>query len=176
MHEIAEAAPLASSFFVLAAGGFSKVRHWGELRQEEPSFVGLGLHGLERFCSIFLVAELDVHVSVHVFGFVGTHVHAFNLPVLGHFAIDVFVKVVEVVLFLHWIHVSSPPERIHVHVRHQQGGTDGWSVVLPGAPLSMPVRHPSAARIRRSFVSFVPPAVPFGTLSCIATRTCTVRS
>jgi len=142
VHKIAESASFASSFFVLAASGFSKVRDWRELWHEQPSFVGLGLHGFERFCSIFFVAKLHVHVTIHVFCFVGAHVHAFYLTMLGHFTIDVFVEVVEVVLSFHWIHVVSPSERIDVHVGNQQGRTNGRSIVLPRAPLSMPVAPP----------------------------------
>lgn len=148
MHKIAESTSFASSFFVLAASGFSEVRDWRELRHEHPSFVGLGLHGFERFCSIFFVAELHVHVTIHVFCFVGAHVHAFHLTMLGHFAIDVFVEVVEMILSFHWIHVVSPSERMDVHVGNQQGRTDGRSIVLPRAPLSMPVAPPRASRVR----------------------------
>lgn len=170
MHEVAISTSGAIRFVKLPAAGLTEVRYWGVFHFKLARRIKTAVKCLKALRCIFFVFEFDINIANDMVSKILAHVQFFNLAMLGHLLINLFVEIVEVVLKLLLVHSGDIPScgrylRLGVdpHVLDQNRLRKWGFVMLPGASIAVTAR--ADLKIERTVH-----AVFFGTMDASKVR------
>ena len=147
MHEVTIPAAVATILLELPTRGLTEVGDGGEIGNNGTRVVESPMECVEGFCSLVLLAELNIDVADHVVGEVVADVEALDVAEFGEFGEDVLVEVLEVLLDLAGVEglalrVDAGSDHVGalVHVGEEEGRGDAGTVVEARAAVAVAAR------------------------------------